>query len=270
MKQNHFIIPYSGNKRQEVETIHESLNLDGIETIIEPFCGTSAMSFYLSRLYPKRFKYILNDLDERLMELYAVMKDETKYNELILKSKEYYDFVFDNDLDENGKRERYNSLKTNNDLVTWVFMRTYYSFRAGVFPRFNHKKGSRDGRTKFMNYNIPIISFLRNEDIEFRCEDALNLVKQYKDNKSVLMFLDPPYFDCDNTFYKHQGLEIYPYLHETRLDSFKASIYLVVNLTEPIQNMFQEYFIKIYSKQYNVTRYKKVEHVIISNVNAHG
>ena len=264
MKQNHFIFSYTGNKREEVETIHESLNLDGIETIIEPFCGTSAMSFYLSRLYPKRFKYILNDNDERLMELYAVMKDETKYNELVSKIKEYHDFVFDNDLDKNGKKERYNSLKKNDDFPTWVFMRTYYSMRPYFYPEAH-------GRVRLHNYNnIPIISFLRNENIEFRYEDALNLVKQYKDDKSVLMFLDPPYLNSDNSFYKHQGLEIYPYLHETRLGSFKASVYLVVNLTEPIQNMFQEYFIKIYEKKYIRTRKVTNQHVIISNVDAHG
>lgn len=258
---NHFIIPYSGNKRQEVETIHESLNLDGIETIIEPFCGTSAMSFYLSQLYPKRFKYILNDLDENLMELYAVMKDETKYNELVEKIKEYHDFVFKNDLDENGKKERYKNIKLMNNLSSWVFINTYYTIMAGLFP-------ASGGRKKIRDYNnIPVINFLRNEDIEFKCEDALNIVKKYKDDKSVLIFLDPPYLNSDNSFYKHRGLEIYPYLYETKLNTLKSSIYLVVNLIEPIRNMFEEYFVKTYSKKYDRTKHKNVEHVIISNKN---
>jgi len=265
MKQNHFIIPYSGNKREEVKIIHESLNLDGIETIIEPFCGSSAMSFYLSQLYPKRFKYILNDLDKRLMELYAVMKDETKYNELVDKIKEYHNFVFpNNDLTIEGK-ERYNSLKKNDDLASWVFFNKYYAIRPYLYP---YKAGCK--KIQFRLDNIPIISFLRNENIEFRCEDAVNLVKQYKDDKSILMFLDPPYLNSDNTFYKHRDLEIYPYLHETKLDSFKASIYLVVCLNEHIQNMFQEYFIKTYEKKYNRTRKVTNQHVIISNVDAHG
>ena len=60
---NHFIISYAGNKRQESNYIYEYIKdkLNDIEYIIEPFCGSSALSYYLSTLYPHRFKYILND-----------------------------------------------------------------------------------------------------------------------------------------------------------------------------------------------------------------
>ena len=83
---NHFIISYAGNKRQEVERIEEYLHnkLDGIDTIIEPFCGSSAMSCYLSMKYPRRFKYILNDLDPMLIELYHLMKDKVLFDEFMV------------------------------------------------------------------------------------------------------------------------------------------------------------------------------------------
>ena len=37
---NHFIFSYMGNKREEVEIIHDTIKdkLEGIDTIIEPFC----------------------------------------------------------------------------------------------------------------------------------------------------------------------------------------------------------------------------------------
>ena len=70
MKQNHFIFGYAGNKRGEVEVIQNYLeqnyNFEKIKTIVEPFCGTSAYSYYLSTLYPKKFKYILNDNNKLL------------------------------------------------------------------------------------------------------------------------------------------------------------------------------------------------------------
>ena len=44
---NHFIIPYIGNKREEVETIYNNIKnyIDDKKIIIEPFCGTSAVSY---------------------------------------------------------------------------------------------------------------------------------------------------------------------------------------------------------------------------------
>ena len=57
---NHFIFPYAGNKRQEVEKIHEYLKdkINGVETVVEPFCGSSAMSVYLAMQYPGRFRVV--------------------------------------------------------------------------------------------------------------------------------------------------------------------------------------------------------------------
>ena len=55
---NHFYFPYVGNKREEVEYILNNLNLDNITTIIEPFCGSCALSYYISTKYPNKFKYI--------------------------------------------------------------------------------------------------------------------------------------------------------------------------------------------------------------------
>ena len=63
---NHFIIAYPGNKRQEVEIIYKNLDFNNITTIIEPFCGSCALSYYISTIHPKKYKYILNDLDHYL------------------------------------------------------------------------------------------------------------------------------------------------------------------------------------------------------------
>ena len=72
---NHFIMSYAGNKRAEVEQIEQNIKLDNITIIIEPFCGTSSMSYYLSITYPKRFKYVLNDNNKLLIQLYNIMRN---------------------------------------------------------------------------------------------------------------------------------------------------------------------------------------------------
>ena len=55
MKQ-HFFMAYFGNKRQEVENLYNFLKskLENIKNIVEPFCGSSALSFYISTLHPKK------------------------------------------------------------------------------------------------------------------------------------------------------------------------------------------------------------------------
>ena len=58
---NHFFTPYSGNKREEVIKIYNSIDdINNYHTIIEPFCGTSAFSYYVWTLNKDRnIKYIL-------------------------------------------------------------------------------------------------------------------------------------------------------------------------------------------------------------------
>ena len=80
---NHFITSYAGNKREECEEIYRICNFDGITTIVEPFCGSSAISYYISLHYPSKFKYILNDNNKFLIELYKIMKDEDLYTEFM-------------------------------------------------------------------------------------------------------------------------------------------------------------------------------------------
>jgi len=45
---NHFYMPYFGNKRTEVSIIYKHLDLNNITTIIEPYAGSAAISYYIS------------------------------------------------------------------------------------------------------------------------------------------------------------------------------------------------------------------------------
>ena len=69
---------YFGNKRQEVENIYIEIKEDLLkcDKIIEPYAGTSAMSYYISTLHPKRFTYIINDNNPHLINLYKIMKSK--------------------------------------------------------------------------------------------------------------------------------------------------------------------------------------------------
>jgi site-specific DNA-adenine methylase len=92
MKKTHFPLGYFGNKREEVERIYKTIKdeLKNIKYIVEPFCGTSALSYYISTKHPKKFTYILNDNNKLLIEFYEILKDDDKTNELIEKLNKFF------------------------------------------------------------------------------------------------------------------------------------------------------------------------------------
>lgn len=252
---NHFLIPYSGNKRTEVEQIYNSINdnLDEIEYIIEPFCGTSAFSFYMSKKHPKRFKYILNDNNKLLIELYETAKDDDKLNELIK--------TLDNlliDLD----KEKYNSIIKINELPNYIIKQTIYSIRAGLFPL--DKKKIRKNYSKLKD--VPIINFLKNEDIKLYNEDSLYIYEMYKDNKKALIFLDPPYLMACNDFYQDSKVNIYEYLYNNDINKTDALILLALEENWIIKLLFSNNKFIIYDKMYQLSK-KKTKHLIITNKN---
>ena len=44
----HFYITYPGNKRKEMKGLYPYLDFTNINTIVEPFAGTCAISYYIS------------------------------------------------------------------------------------------------------------------------------------------------------------------------------------------------------------------------------
>jgi len=128
---NHFIIPYIGNKREEVETIYNNIKnyIDDKKIIIEPFCGTSAISYYISLKQPKKYKYILNDHDKNLMDLYKIMTDEEALKNFIdeINIRCWED---DNFID----KETYLNLINKDDVYGWFIKNKIYNRLPGLYP----------------------------------------------------------------------------------------------------------------------------------------
>ena len=74
---NHFYMSYAGNKRNEVKDIYNHIDFENITTIIEPFCGSCAMSYYIST-QKQGLKYIFNDNNKYLKEMYEIIIDDNK------------------------------------------------------------------------------------------------------------------------------------------------------------------------------------------------
>jgi site-specific DNA-adenine methylase len=246
---NHFYISYFGNKRDEVENIYNKIDLEGIETFIEPYCGTCAISYYISTKEPNKYKYILNDNNIYLYEMFKIIKDP----ELLIK---FEDEIKDIIIDMN--KEKYNNIVKRNDVIGWFIKTKYYNIRPGLYPLDNKwvYKSIKD---------YPIFNFFNNENIEFKSLDGIDIYNKYKDDSKSLIFLDPPYMKTCNEFYENHNMNIYEYLYENNIDHEKAKIYLVLENIWMCKLLFnRNRIIDSYDKLYQTTK-KKTNHIIIYN-----
>ena len=242
---NHFLMAYSGNKRNECEDIYNEIKdkLTNIKTIIEPFCGTSAFSYYLSLKHPKQFKYILNDNNKYLIQLYVIARDEKKLEQLIK--------LLDAKIKDLNK-DKYDKIAKEDDFLSWVIIHKFYAIRAGLFPI------NRKIITTF-NYlkECPIIKFLRSEEIIFHNKDGVQIINHYKNNEHSFIFLDPPYLISCNDFYADAKVNVYEYLYENKINKMKALIVLCLESNWIIKLLFNNQVKKEYSKLYQSSKKKK-------------
>lgn len=250
---NHFFMSYTGNKRGEVERILENIDLTNITTIIEPFCGSSALSYYIHTQYPNKFKYILNDNDHNLMKLYQMGKEGTIH--------EFFNKINTMCFNENGDfidKERYVEIVKKKDFYGWFIGNKFYNIRPGMYP-------VRDYRSTALIKNDlgqGFTDFLQSDAVHLSQIDAVDLVDRYKDDETCLLFLDPPYMDLNNDFYNCGGKNIYEYLHYNK--SFKSKIVVVVNENWINDILFANYKAIKYNKTYQQTK-RKVIHCLYTN-----
>ena len=251
---NHFFYPYFGNKRQEVEKIYNEIeNIDSYTHIIEPYCGSCALSFYIwMNDKDKNKTYILNDNDEKLIELFTISKDKTKFDKLC------------DDLDALHltitNKDEYQKVVSKSDLVSWIYIRKVCSFRIGLYP--TNKKFNVDCFKNFRN--APIIDFFRNANIIISNKDGMEVYNEYKANPKALLFLDPPYLICDNNWYSKTNINIYEYLSENDISKEKALILLCLENIWIIKLLFKGKKHILYDKKYETTK-KKTEHILVMN-----
>ena len=239
---------YSGNKRNEVEGLCNEVK-DNIDIIVEPFCGSSAFSYYLSLKHPKKFKYVLNDNNHHLLTIYDIVSKPKELDELINKL---------NDFSKDINKEKYYSICKEDKHENWLYKNKVHSLRPGLFPLGKIKTDFSDIK------NAPIINFLKTEKISFYNEEGVDIVEHYKNNKKALIFLDPPYLVSCNDFYYDSKVNIYEYLHNNPIDKMKAAVLLCLEDNWIIKLLFHSFIKSSYAKKYELSK-KQTTHLIIAN-----
>ena len=251
---NHFIISYAGNKRKEYKELKKVINLDGVLNIIEPFCGSSAISFNIWKEHGNKYNYYLNDKSKELMNLYDLMKTESPEHieEEINKIK---DIIFNKD----DYLKIYK--KINPTIYEYIYYNRYRSFRVGLF---NESKCLTKSPFKLNKIQLDFIDFIKSPNVFITNNSWEVLFDQYKNDENSFFMLDPPYMLSENGFYGEKSLNVYEYFYENPLNMFKSRIYLMLENNWIIKLLFKDFLIHEYSKMYNIT-HKKTTHIIIKN-----
>ena len=254
MKKNHFVISYAGNKRGEVEKIYEvideNVDLDKITTIVEPFCGTSAVSYYLSTLHPKKFKYVLNDINQHIVHLYNIMKDDEAFEKLAEEMDE---------LMKTMDKVKYKEFIKNGTFEGWLLSSYVYTIRPGCYPLPDMNK------KKFINMlKSPIVQFMKTENVTIRNDDGLKVLDEYKNNKKAIIFLDPPYLESCNQTYLNPSCKIYEYLYRQNILKLKSNIFLGLEKMWIIEILFEKCKKVEYDKLYQMSKKKTVHQIILN------
>jgi len=253
---NHFIVAYTGNKRNEVEQIYNEIiknnSLNEMTTICEPYCGSSAMSYYISTKHPKKFKYILNDINILLIEVYKIMSNEETMRAFI---KKINSMCFD-DKKKFITKDKYIEIMKLNNIESYFISNKFYNYRQGLYPL--DKKNEPLDIEKILK--TPIIQFLKNENVIFSSEDAIECIKNNNDTKTLIL-CDPPYLMANNDFYANYNVNIYEWLYEN--DKLLKNTAFILEYNWIIKLLFRDVKTKeVYIKKYTGIKKKIAEHVI--------
>lgn len=249
---NHFYIPYAGNKREEVEEIYNKINFNKIDTVVEPFCGSCAISYYIYAKKPE-LNFVFNDNNKYLKEMFDIIKNngleqlQTNINNII-------DTITTN---ENPK-EKYNEIIKKDGLKNWIIGNKVYYIRPFMYP--TNKKITHIDLLK-----CPVIDFFKNGKITFTNMDGVECYEKYKDNKKNLIILDPPYISTNNDFYLTPNMNIYEYLHKNCIMKNKAYIMIILEELWITNLLFDKSYKYSYDKKYTGFKKKQVKHIIYSN-----
>lgn len=252
---NHFIHSYPGNKRNETENFLNNIKLENIKNIIEPFCGSSAISFSIWLQNKDKFNYYLNDLDKKLIQIYNLMKNETiedienKVNDFSKNIKNKDDWLY--------------ALKNNDtSLYSYLFFKKFSTMgRYGFYPI--DKKNIYN--FKITKETREFIEFIKQPYVHITNDDWFEVFAKFKDDEQSLFMIDPPYVMACNDFYTDRKLNVYQYFYDNKIENFKSNIYLILEDHWILRLLFINNTILLkYGKKYEVSK-KLTNHIIIYN-----
>jgi len=259
IRYDRFLLNYQGNKYQETKKhLGDFISTSNYDIIAEPFCGIFGFSRAYFELKPDfKGEIWLNDIDKDLIDNLIRLRDEPE--KLINEIKEYIE-PFEND----------KSLTETKD-KPYIISIIYRGMSGHLM---NLKKGNQ----KIKNHDILKYSnFFKNvKFFNMSSDEFINMV--YKiDNKHILIYCDPPYFNSNNKGYQkycslaskneyHDGTSLYlDIFKRMKLKKDNIDIMLIMNKLDIINYTFRDYIFLEYNGLYQNFGKSLKKHIIYLN-----
>jgi DNA adenine methylase len=183
------VVKWVGGKRQLLPEILLHMP-DKFSTYYEPFLGGGAVLF---NIQPR--KAIVNDINEELINVYKVIRDDVEALIKDLKKHKNEAGYFYEIREKDRDKEKYKLLSNIQKASRILFLnKTCYNglFRVNQEGEFNAPFGSYKN-PNIVNETIlkAVSNYFNRAEITFRCEDFEEAVKDIR--KSDFVYFDPPY-----------------------------------------------------------------------------
>lgn len=201
-------LKWAGGKTQLMDVIFQNLPSAKIDTFIEPFIGSGAISFKMLSLHPE-IRVVMNDINSDLINVYKVIKDNV--SELISELKqienEYYSLT-----DIESKKELFYKIRTEYNKRECLYKENsimyavYFIFLNKTCFNGLYRVNSKNGfNVPFGKYNKPCIcnEALLYTDSEL-LQRAIIINGDYSETLEYIkgetfFYFDPPYKPISET-----------------------------------------------------------------------
>jgi len=251
-------MPWAGNKRTEFKIFKDYIDYDNKKNIIEPFCGSCAMSFNIWLEHGNKFNYYLNDLDEKIIKYHDIIK--TNGTDFLLDN---INKLIEKPLTIDKYKKLYKDYITDNETYKF-FIILKLSYRSGCNTLRNSCHNlNKDYKATKKQYKFE--EFLKSPNVYITNDDWKDCYNRHKDDKESIILFDPPYIDSWNNYYDKNicSLNVYDNINDIKND--KAKIYFIIEKIDKIEMIFKDWNILIeYDKTYQIYK-RKTKHILYSN-----
>lgn len=240
--------------------IQPFVDLSGITTICEPFCGSCSFSLKQKEIK----KFILNDIDNELIFFLSEVK-KGKFKDYV----KYFNETRPKYEVEGKPTKEWYSIKNakNKTSTEWFLFRRATRGGSLMDLRLQHLD---------MSEYDHLVDFFKSDDVELSSTDYLDVFEKVKNDKNIFVFLDPPYLDSFNASYEsfHGGSTTSKNVINDRTKMFidirkflkhaKCRVMLIINKNSITDYIFKKYIKGEYAKRYDMTGRCTI-HSIVTN-----
>ena len=264
MKKIRSCVKWNGGKYSELDVIVENLP-DEFSTYIEPFVGGGAL-FWTLKHNNVCSEYIINDLNEHLINFYISLRDNGKDLQKLCKehlnTKEYFLDI----------RNSLNYNKPDNVEMAskfYAFNKMSYSGKWQV-----NKEGIlTTGYANYPNSRWRTWTLIEDmyinliKDVKIYNKDYKDLLNKYMNNEDAFIFLDPPY---SNLSYMYVDDVNFPQMYKDilwYLEHSKSQIMMIIGDGDGEREFFKDFISDEYNHNYDFYgKSKKVrKHLLVKN-----